>query len=221
MREKEKVIVSLIVISIIIIFCIIVTVIFVQGGSKDESEELFNAEEGGGELKNASPVQDVDSSTMMYTVENIVKTYAEYLHFNYEKPNTDSGIKTLTEKKEAILKLLDINYIKENKITENNLEQIVFMDNDELKSLKAIEMKQLIRVQFQIYSVHVQLITESGKRYDEYYVVTLDEYNSTCMIKPIADCSNIDEIQLQEVTGIDKIEENEFNIYSYIRDESE
>lgn len=228
MVDYKKIIKMSITVLIIVIILILAILFLKKNAEKKEEYKNYEAEEELG-IDKSLRVRTVDSPTMFYTVQNVVQKYLSYVHLDYEKQEQDDpnievdalaktyGISNIEQKKEAIIKFLDVDYVKEKNINPNNLEKNIVIDNDELENISAIAMNVLEDEQFHVYSVQIKTVTASGKQSEEFYVVTLDEYNSTYMIKPINDCKDINEIKIEEVKDIDKIENNQINIYSYVR----
>lgn len=210
MKNYEKLIKKLVIVLLFIIVIIISLLIILN--KKQQTNSEFSAEEGLGIIRETE-FKDVQSPTMFYTVENIVENYLDYIHLNYEKESINERIQTLADKYEIydeeqklseIIKLLDTRYIKENNITIENLNNYANIDKDEVSTVNVVRMKVLEEEQFQFYTINVVVTTESSKKYNEYYVVILDDFNSSWMIRPINNCNNIDEIKVDKnVESID------------------
>lgn len=221
MEKYEKLIKIIVIILILII--ILIVVLLKNLNKIQELNSEYEAEEGL-ELVRDESIKDVQSPTMFYTVKDILIKYLGYVHVDYTKEEVDERYPTLAskyditneqEKLNEIMKLLDVKYIKENNITIDNIKNYFTIDNDEVLLSDIIEMKVLEEQQFQFYIINVDVTTESSNKYNEYYVITLDEYNSTWMIRPIKDCNNIDEIEIDK--EVQDINDNNINNYSYNR----
>lgn len=225
--EHKKLLKSLMIITGIIIIIIIIVILSLMGEGKMEEKELGQATKNQIDpiINPNNEYKEEDSPTRFYTIELVLKKYIEYLHLDYEKKETVEDtivnayeISSEEEKKEKIIDVLDIDFIKENNITINNIDQYIVMDTDEVKSLRALKMNVLEKEQFKTYGVQIQYTTQSGKNNIEYFIVTLDEFNSTYMIKPLKDINDISEIKLTDKKSYDKIENrNKNNKYSYYR----
>lgn len=226
MENQREFIKKVILIILLLIFIILIVIFTINSREKEEELESYEAEEV---VEKGLSIKTVDSPTMFYTVQNAVQKYLSYVHLDYEKQEQDDdnikvealaktyGISNIEEKKEAILKFLDVSYSKENGITTKNLEKYIDIDEEELENVKVLKMNVLECEQFEIYSVYVETITGIGNQKKEYYIVTLDEYNSTYTIKPVKDCKDINEIKLVQDEILEKIENNTVNLYSYVR----
>lgn len=209
------------ILSFILVFIVILIFIILIVLNKLQGNKTVYQEEEIGIIKDTN-FKCVQSPTMFYTVENLVEMYLDYVHLDYEREEIDGRVQTLASKYDIyseeqklneIIRLLDVKYIEENNIAANNLKDYIKIDNDEVVISKIIKMKSLEEEQFQFYIINVEVTTESSSKYNEYYVVTLDEYNSTWMIRPINNCNNIDEVQVNK--DIESI--NNDNVYSYER----
>lgn len=231
MEGKEILKKMIIILAVIVI--IIIVVLFLISGNKGNEKQLEKATHNQVDpvINEKNENKEETSPTRFYTVEIALKRYLECVKLDYEKHLSEEEVETgestkaniydissEEEKTEKILKLLDTDFIKENNITRNNLNKYVNMDTDEIVSVRTMQMKVLEKEQFKTYSVKIQYVTESGKKDVEYFVVTLDEFNSTYMVKPVNNVENIDEIKLDAKKSYSKIENNDnFNKYSYAR----
>lgn len=164
MEDKVKVLKLLSIVIIIIIIVIFSIFLFNKKKIKD-LDGGFNEEEIG--IDKSLKIKEVESPTMYYTVENIIK-----------------------------------NYIKENE--------------NKVKQMKTVQMHVLKGDQFQVYRIHIQVKTNTGEEKDEFYIVTLDEYNTTYLIEQLENCKDINEIKLK-MPNQKEIENNGTNVYSYVR----
>lgn len=152
-------------------------------------------------------LQDVTNPTYFYTVQRCLETHFEDMDSLKEKSNDTD--------KQKIYDQLSRKYIKENKITLNNIEDYVKQYSN--KSFSNIEKM----MQFQIEGNNIMRFVAKALFYDEnkniYYsnfIVYLDYINLTYFIQPVSDeITDISQVTLKD--DVEIIEENKNNKYNY------
>lgn len=228
--ENKKLLKRLI-ITILVIIVIIIAILFLVGGNKEIKLNEATHKQVDPIINEKNEYKKEESPTRFYTVEAALQKYLDLVHLDYENQLKDEeieegkstkasiyGVSKQEEKIDKILNLLDVNFIKENNITNKNLDKYISIDEDEIDDATITKMNVLEKEQFKTYGIEVQYITKSEKTNIEYFIVTLDEFNSTYMVEPLKDIENINEIELDANKNYDKIENKEnINKYSYVR----
>lgn len=222
MKKHIKLIIAIIVIVIVIISLLITLIIL----NKKEERNLYEKKN---DVNRATYIprtdEEVKIPSVYYTIENILQKYFSYIFLDYnEKEQMDPNIKvgTLAEnynifnkedKRKSIIKLLDYNYIEENNININNIDDFIEINERKIEKCQAIEMIEREAKTIKAYGVHVKIKQEADEK-DEFYIVTLDFLNRTFMIRPMAKCKNINEIDLSFVENILEIPKQEINTFA-------
>ncbi len=229
MESKKLLKKLMLVILVMIIIVILILLITTRSGGKKLEDATYNQVDP--IINEKNEYKEESSPTRFYTVEAALKRYLDIVHLDYENQlteeeiesgkSTNSAIYRVSDEKEKIEKiisLLDVDFIKENNINNGNLNKYISIDSDEINSARIIKMNVLEKEQFKTYGVEVQYVTKSEKNNVEYFIVTLDEFNSTYMVKPLRNIENISQIKLEPNKEYDKIENNDdVNKYSYVR----
>lgn len=222
----KKIIKTIIIILIIIIMCIFIWLLNLK---KNGVQKQARDNEGKQAIGVNYNEKSVDSPTTFYTIQNIVQKYLSYTHLDYEKQEQDDTniqLETLAkayhitnreEKEKAILNLLDINYIEKNNITLKNINEFIEIDEEGLQECRVLEIREKKYEQFEVYAVYAKVVMENNEEKYEFFKVTLDEYNTTCMIQPIREAHSINEIELNSPENLEKIENTGNNLYTYVR----
>ena len=122
------------------------------------------------------------------------------------------GIQTENEKNQYIYNLLDSNYIRENNITINNINQ--YVESNKLNINFNIEkMYEMLNERVYQYVVYIRT-NENSKLC---FLISLDTQNLTYMIRPVQyiEYDNLKKEDIYE--NIEEIKENENNVYDYTR----
>ena len=213
----KKIKIMILVISIIIVMLIVLIINNKKKGNEEENirqeAEYYKNLTGA----NVTPVNNngklLDNATMFYTLENCIQLYVtlysldinnEYPFITEEGQRINSsytyalskGIKTNEQKNEIIYNMLDTNYINQNNITVQNINDIIGSTNIPLifsaTKIRAMEGKTV-----STYSVVGRIKRFGANEYlgDVAYKVTLDVLNMTFMIEPLEDL-NIDNLDI-------------------------
>lgn len=219
----------------IIILSIIVVIIILNIKRKNKQEYIdsYQAKEEL-DIEKDFKVKPVQVQADFYTVQNIIQKYLSYQYLDInEKQETDNnimqplpptmaqlyGITTEEEKKNRIIDLLDVEYIKKNNISINNIDKYIEIYPGKVKNCKVIEMNTLEGDQIESYSAYVEIdiIEQNGKENKKYnyYIITIDNDNTTFMIEPINEKNSIDNIKLDN--NRDSIKSNKYNSFTFVR----
>ncbi len=226
MKKHIKAIIAIV---IIIIICLVVTLIVLN---RKEEKKLYEEKN---DVNRATYVPRIDEEvkipSVYYTIENIMKKYFTYVYLNYnEQEQMDPNVKvgTLAEnynifnkedKEEALIKLLDFNYIEENEIDKNNVKNFIEINEKGMEKCEAKEMIEREAKTIKTYGVRMEVQQEDEKK-DGFYIVTLDFANKTFMVKPMVNCKSINDIDLSFVEEVSEIPKKEINTFtSYTMDE--
>lgn len=225
MKISRKLIISISIVGIIII-CLIIAIFIIK--RDNENRNVYKAEGEGITVNNE--IQEVTSQTMFYTVQNAIQKYLSYTHLNInEEVESETnqnqtlaeiyGISTEEEKKQAIIDLLDIDFIEKNNINLNNINKFIDISTNKIEkcSIKKLYTLENIEIQPYVANVEIQLEDENGEIIikESKYIITLDTYNSIFMVEPINEEINIEEVKLNRER--ESIETNSRNSYIYVR----
>lgn len=225
-NKKKFVGISLII--LIIIFVLIVTVVIIN---KKSSVDDIDWENTPYKRQINDNVYKVTNKVDFYAVENCVNKYLTHLTIDLDNSSKSTqegdskyvaddfassmGIKTQEDKSKALYDMLDVNFIKENKVTTENLYEII-NDREGNLSFEAESINVLEGENINTYSVYGKIYDlETLKTIDyEYYIVSIDMNNVTFMLEPLGNnYKNIDEIVLEK--RIENIEANNTNNVQY------
>ncbi len=231
MKKIKK---TIIIITVLIIIILIGLVLLRDKNSKVFTDEEIKEIETG----NQEPINDVNSeelknATMFYTVENCVQTYVTLysLDINNENPfiteygqqinssytyALSKGITTNEQKNEIIYNMLDTNYINQNDITVQNINDKIGSTNIPL-IFSATKIRVMVGKTVSAYSVVGRIKRFGANEYlgEVAYKVTLDELNMTFTIEPLEDL-NIDNLDIT-IEEEKSIENHEYNVFQYSR----
>ena len=215
--NKRKMLFFIIILLIVIIIIISMTLIVLRKGTKPISVQDPSYTDD--ELQ-AQEISQVKDNNLFYTIESCVQKYQTYLNLNYEiqidELNMPSiaavyGISTEEQKIEALINLLDKEYIKENKINSKNIFNYLPKSFDDLE-VKAVKINKLKSSSIYVdsYAAMVELINPKGKE-NKIFIVKLDKKNSTFCLNPIEKFKNNDLEKIQITNETKQIEKNNNN----------
>lgn len=222
---KNKNIITVILIALIILIILGLLISFKINDLK-EANTVNVIDENNITQENTEKITDYNT---FYTIETCIQKYETLLHLDYEKQlnelNQPSiaamyGIDSETGKANALLELLDIEYINEDDINVDNIFSILgqYKDNVEVKVLE-INKLDSSNSRISAYSVYVQVTSEDKvEKVNKLYIIRLDNVNNTFSIYPINDqvFKSIDEINVtNKVELIEKKQNNTFVFMQY------
>ncbi len=198
-------------------------------GEGNLTEENLNTSlNGGDQILIDTEVQDVNSATMYYTVQNCIQKYLTIASLNLDKNHQENivdedllnalNIQTSQQKAQAIYDLLSSEYINQNNITVNNLYAKVNTYNQS-RTFKAKEMKMIHQKNLQIYFIKGNIYYTQTMNLDEvsYFIVKIDNSQVTFSIEPLN--ASQYENRAKEYIGKEEgnINRNTQNVFSYYR----
>lgn len=217
----------------IIIFMIIILVIFslivliaIKRINKENNVNTVNENE-------TLPIEEtsigaVKEINQFYTVEICMKKYISYTNLDvktrYNELNQPSlaatyNINTEDEKKQAIINLLDKDFIDDKGISVKNLSENIDYSAEDM-DFEAIKINKLEdkKASVEGYAVYGKLKNLSTNNQDikyRYYIVKIDKNNNTFCIYPVNNekYKNIDEITVKNNT--EEIAKNTINTFIY------
>ena len=181
-----------IVIIIVIALLLLILNLKVNTGNKDlVIEDDFGNEPTEKVLEaNDNGFVKVDDANMFFTVLNTFNNYIDVLKYEINENDTiDENpyqIKTEEDRKEILFSMLDEEC--KNDITTE--EKII-----STATVIPIEIKVKYSTNIQTYALNIYIEDIDSKKLNEkFYIVKIDNKNSTFSIKPLDDCESIDEI---------------------------
>ena len=209
--KKLKLIIGMI---IIIIIILIITILLIKNEAKEEEKSMVTP---GIEIEDIQDeISEIERAEYNY-INVAMSTYMQNLNIEnsrYYGRNENNEYVSIVEedqKKEYILDLLSQNYISENNITIQNLDEYIETVDEQLIFVPT-QLKRLINENVKTYVVsgiienlNYQLIDE------EVFIVNLDFTNRTFSIEPVdMNYDDINSVQ-QEITSIEENDSNQYN----------
>lgn len=213
MKNIKYVAIALIVLLIIIIG-VLITINLMQENENtgDKTNEISENSISSNTINTST--QDEPNDNAFFTIENCVQTYYKYIYSQYEGTNFDTmveGISNEEEKKNAILSVLDTNYISENNINADNVLNLGEGINNYVK-FAGTDYKVVSGQRIDTYAIVGKLYENMKEISSNGFIVRLDKENLAFSIEPVQ-VDNIDEIQI--TTNEIPIEANNFNTFTY------
>ena len=176
----------------IIIILIVVLGLLNKYGKKEESDK-DSYENGADQVNINTELNEVTEPTYYYTVYSCLENYIKSVTTKLEEFDAENyipggemnyfemlGIQTENEKNQYIYNLLDSNYIRENNITINNINQ--YVESNKLNINFNIEkMYEMLNERVYQYVVYIRT-NENSKLC---FLISLDTQNLTYMIIPV------------------------------------
>ena len=200
----------------IIIILIVVLGLLNKYGKKEESDK-DSYENGADQVNINTELNEVTEPTYYYTVYSCLENYIKSVTTKLEEFDAENyipggemnyfemlGIQTENEKNQYIYNLLDSNYIRENNITINNINQ--YVESNKLNINFNIEkMYEMLNERVYQYVVYIRT-NENSKLC---FLISLDTQNLTYMIRPVQyiEYDNLKKEDIYE--NIEEIKENE------------
>ena len=226
-EKTKKIIIFFILITIIIIA---ICVIFLNN-NRNKSNDVKVDDYGNYDESNIEPiinvgVEVVTNHSKFFAIADAIQKYYDFCSMNAEELNVDEnpydvamaevmGINNLNSKGKAIYSLLDVQYLKEKGITEENILNKV-NSNSQSVQFYPLKMKYLDGTVNQRFAVvgRIRLSEDKTQSKIVSFIVTVGKDISTFMIKPLsAEYSDIENIVLDDYD--EKIEKNNYNVLSY------
>lgn len=210
MKNILKIIIGIIV---IILILLVILIILLKKENNTNGEDLILSEDQGEELiqdKDKNGYEDVTDANIFYSVLDALNVYIENIKYN-ENVNIDDDESTHEDNKnqnlEIVYNLLDKNYINNNNINLNNIENFIYKI-DENTNFIPIKMKVLYGNNINTFILSAYL---TGNNLEEkYFVIRTDNKNETFSIEFIN--QKINEMEdLKIIEKDENIEKNNFN----------
>ena len=213
---KNKILI--LIICFIIIICIISIILYFNKNTDDpeSSQNIIT-----GEIQEFS--ERVKEHNEFSTVENCINKYENYINLNYNEQVDELNypslaamynISTEEEKKQAILSLLDKNYVEENNISVENIYDYVDESTNQDINFTVLEINRLLNVKnsgnVTIYSVYAE---KNGEVNGKYYIVKLDSNNESFCIYETNQSEYNNSQKVAQENNITEIEKNSNNTY--------
>ncbi len=198
--KKNKIIIAIMILIVFIIITLIGLIIVLNDSKTIEENSIQNKSDFIIEEEN---LEEVKSRNEFFDVKQCIEQY-----FNFIK----------NEDKQALLDILDKDYIKQNNITENNINKFTY----EKKSNKLIYY--IKHIKYKLYQDKIEYIVKcnlfDNLEQEIYLIIIIDNNNSSFAILPqIEKYNDINEIKLKEnVKNIDK-NTNNVVVYNSVSDE--
>lgn len=204
----KKIIIAIIITLVAMIIIISTLLIIINKSNKEETQgdagEVINYAE--------TKVEAVTDSIDFFSIRNCIQRYLDIININSSIYENENGIIDQTSISKSIYDVLSEEYIKENKITTNNILEKIDKIEEKLifVPLKMNYLELEINDKYAVYGFCQTQNNQYVK--DIYFVVNVDNENKTFSIEPLKDeHETIDEIKLNR--NEIKIKSNENNIY--------
>ncbi len=213
----NKKITMMYIIGILLIGIIVITIILVDMKKAQKEPNQIEVEDGA-----------VTSEEMYCTVQSNIQKYLTFANVDITKKseqNALGGRQTTAEifriyseedKKRALLDFIDKEYIEENKITEDNLEEFINITSNEVQrcSVDDIKVKQADN-NIEFYAIEVSWKSTDKETNEEInktekFIMKIDKNNKTYSVKPT------EELNLEEEKNSNSIDKNTRNTYTEI-----
>lgn len=133
----------------------------------------------------------VKNNAVFETIENCIVKYESYVNLNYQKQKDEYGnptmaaaykINTEEEKKQAIMDILDEDFVSQNKINASNVLELVNASVEDI-TVTALKMNKLVDNNiYGIESYSVYAKKESEKKIEYlYYIVKISKEDTFCI----------------------------------------
>lgn len=187
---------GLIILIIIIIFIIIAAIIYINNTEKKEYIQYISTQ-GDKEIEGERKVYKLDSKYTYFSVKDCIQRYYNNINNNMPK---------------ILYNIIDDNYIKENKITEDNIFDIIIKSGDD-KKYEILEIYYLEAKSQIPYFIKGVLYNNKGQE-DKFFTVILDLANDTFSIKPCSEDEYNQNINGEIEYDEKEILQNEYNSFN-------
>ena len=207
-KSQRKILLAIIIILILIIILIISFLIYLNLNNENlisndqiAENEIINEVYEVEEIEANTEIRLVDSQSQYYSVVACIN--------NYYKAILDGNNKKLYD-------TLDNRYIQENSITQENVIEKINTSN--FSNSDYIVKNMYIQETENIYNYYINgYLREQGMNTNTYFVLFVDQYNSTYSIYPINEERYNNIIELKESIESNTISENDNNLYQVVQ----
>jgi len=197
MKSMKNIIIILIILLLILAITVIVIV-----NERSKTQKLEDENEDESNVIIDYQKEKVTNATLFYTVEACIQQYIDAIY---------------TSEAEILVEMLSEKYINENNINNNNVLNYV----DKVKTVSLFDAKKMNTLpgeRIETYAVYGIISNRDNpeNRQEAYYLVLIDNYNSTFSITPMVNknIGNVNDIDLEsEVQLIDTVDNNAFEYY--------
>lgn len=218
MKNVKWIVIALLIILIIFIILLMMALNLQQEGNTNTDN--VNTQ-GTDSIDSAeATIQKTTDGSKFYTVEQSINQYldvkntANSVYYGYNENNEYVQIITAEEINQYIFDLLSDEYIEQNNITLDNINDFVQTQNQNI-TFMALDMYELSEPNEQVYAVYgIEYTLDNQYIRDGYYKVYLDTNNKTFAIEPLNLKSGVNLSQIELVNNDDiTIEKTNFNQY--------
>lgn len=222
MESKLRILKKIIIIMIVVI-CVLSMVYFLIIKKLDQNVNDFanNTPTDTTPIELQKDIQEVKTRDMYYVMKDITKRYFEYIK-EYNEDSYYSKIEgtvnyTEEDKKaqyEILYKFLDSQYLKDNKILENDIKNIIlkYKNADDFR-INKMYYNDIDDNNTMIYA-DIELLKENKKLSDRVVIARLDRKNGLFGIIPV-DVENNQILENRIKTATSEIEKNVYNQYQF------
>ena len=214
----KKLIIPIIIVVVIIVVIIISLIVLKLGNNNDNNIQYSNTYEQNLEEDAKNTVTPQQEKELIYNVEQCVDSYLDIINTNssiYYSYDENNNYQKVVNENEIILNILSTEYISENNITVDNidnyiekLDQDVFFIPLQTKYVKNGYMYKYV-INGYITDFNYNIIQNIS------LIVNLDITNYTYSIEPLENANvNIEDVQLNNT--LETIEKNDNNTFQYI-----
>lgn len=195
--------------AIILILCIvlvlILAIIIIKSLDKNNEEETELPEFS----ENLVIPDDVIQKQTEQAVQEMDNLYDRSNYYNIKTCFKSYLEKMKEQDNEAVLAMLSENYIEENKITTENINNFILTSSDEL-SFEIVDLYKIQNSDVKSYAVHGVALNSENKSKNVYFVINLDKTKFTFSIEFIDKIDKLSDVKSREITSIEK---NSYNTY--------
>ena len=207
-KSQRKILLAIILIIILIIIVIISFLIYLSINNKNV---MLNEQIAENEIINeVYEVEEIEANTEIRLVDSQSQYYSVVACINdYYKDILGGNNKKLYD-------VLDNKYIQENSITQENVIEKINTSN--FSNSDYIVKNMYIQETENIYNYYINgYLKEQGMNTNTYFVLFVDQYNSTYSIYPINEERYNNIIELKEIIETETISENDNNLYQVVQ----
>lgn len=216
---------NLIIMLIIIIVIILLLIVILKVNKINQEKQIELEGDPGEEVEVTNEIEYVSNRGKFNTVKQCVQKYYDAMNnqssnfYSEDEEGNDIKIVSDEEINQLRLDLLSEEYIAENDINLNNINQYI-KTVEEKVIVVALQMRQIFNMPTEKYVVYGMIINLDYEVLDDFYIyVNLDTEESTFSIEPLTDSyHNIEEVQLEnDNISIESNDNNQYNevIFDY------
>lgn len=206
-KSQKNILLAIIFIIILIIILIISFLIYLNINNEDV---MLNEQITENDINEVYEIEEIEANTKIRLVDSQSQYYSVIACINnYYNDILEGNNKKLYD-------TLDNRYIQENSITQENVIEKINTSNFSNPDYIAKDM--YIQETENIYNYYINgYLKEQGMNINTYFVLFVDQYNSTYSIYPINEERYNNIIELKEIIESEKISENDNNLYKVVQ----